>query len=61
MSQTTYLTLNKLADRYGVCRRTIVRWAAHPGMAFPPPVVVHHRRYWSLSEVEIWETQRRAG
>jgi hypothetical protein len=44
--------------RYGVCGKTLTRWAS---IGFPAPAVINHQRHWWLSELETWERSRVAG
>ena len=44
-----------VAKRYGVSVRTLDRWLLHHD--FPRPLVVNHRRYFSVAEIERWEIE----
>lgn len=48
-----YLSDIKLADRYGVDRSTIWRWAGKD--KFPQPFKLNGTTRWKLSDVEEWE------
>jgi predicted DNA-binding transcriptional regulator AlpA len=49
------LPTRKVAQRYGVSVRSIERWEADEKLAFPTPIKIHMRKYWSLNDLEKWE------
>jgi hypothetical protein len=51
----------KVARRYDVCQRTIMRWEVDNRLNFPRPLVINKRKYWALEELEAWERARAAG
>tara|TARA_B100000949_G_C14208937_1_gene419404 strand:+ start:807 stop:995 length:189 start_codon:yes stop_codon:yes gene_type:complete len=54
----TFLCDTDLANRYGVSRNTIWRWA-RDYEGFPKPVKLSPgSTRWKLSEIEQWETAR---
>jgi hypothetical protein len=57
-AQDRRLSTAMVAQRYGVCARTVERWLAHSGLNFPKPDVVHNRRYWWLSGLRDWDRAR---
>jgi hypothetical protein len=48
----------EVAKRYAVRVRTITRWLEQPGMNFPAPEKINHRRYWWLSQLKRWDSDR---
>jgi hypothetical protein len=50
-----------VAERYGVCTRTIDRWGKDPAVGFPPLVVIRKRRYRDLAQLDRWDAARRGG
>jgi hypothetical protein len=52
---------SKVRHRYGVCSRTIARWERNPRLGFPAALVVNHRKYRRLAELQAWERVRAAG
>jgi hypothetical protein len=50
----------KVAARYDVSVRTIVRWEADPAVQFPRPVVINRRKYYYISALIPWERARAA-
>jgi predicted DNA-binding transcriptional regulator AlpA len=50
----------QLARRFNVVPRTIERWLDDPRLAFPAPLRINGRRYWSLAEIESWERRKAA-
>ncbi|MHB8353808.1 MAG: helix-turn-helix transcriptional regulator [Burkholderiales bacterium] len=52
-----YLSDRQLADRFGVSRATIWRWARNSD--FPQPVQLSPScTRWLLSDIEVWESRR---
>jgi hypothetical protein len=52
------LPTGAVAARYGVTTRSIDRWWKDPDLNFPQPIIVNQRKYWSATDLEIWERQR---
>jgi predicted DNA-binding transcriptional regulator AlpA len=56
MNTENYLSSSEVRRRYGgrsgSCLR---RWQRDPSVAFPEPIMIGHRRYWPLSELQRWE------
>jgi DNA-binding transcriptional MerR regulator len=50
------LTSRALAERYGVCSRTLDRWT-ETGI-LPPAMRINKVRYWDEAEIEQRERQR---
>lgn len=42
--------------RFGISRRTLDRWLRDSVLNFPRPLVINHRLYFALGEIEAWET-----
>ena len=53
-----YLTARKVWERYDVTERTLYRWVNAPEVAFPQPIRIGSRRYFSLADLEAWERKR---
>jgi hypothetical protein len=49
------LPTGAVAARYGVTTRSIDRWWKDPDLNFPQPIIVNARKYWALTDLEIWE------
>ena len=47
----------KVAERYGVCRRTLFRWDRNPTLGFPPPVRINNRKYRSVAELDAFDAR----
>lgn len=45
----------KLAERWGVCVKTVERRERDPAFKLPPPIVMNGRKYRWLSEIEAYE------
>src|SRR5215469_12443487 len=52
------LPTGAVAARYGVTTRSVDRWWKNPDLNFPQPIIVNQRKYWALTDLEIWERQR---
>ena len=52
------LPTGNVAARYGVTTRSIDRWWKDPELAFPQPIYINDRKYWSLTDLEEWERER---
>jgi predicted DNA-binding transcriptional regulator AlpA len=57
------LTARQVYERFSVSDMTLWRWLNDPDLDFPRPIVINHRRYFRLPEIEAWERQqaRKAG
>jgi hypothetical protein len=60
MTDERYLTRRAQGERYGVCARTIVRWADDPALGYPEEIDINGRKFRALSKLEAWERQRAA-
>jgi hypothetical protein len=49
------------ARRLGVHPRTLPRWEARPDLKFPRPIIINGRRYYSITELELWQASRKLG
>jgi hypothetical protein len=49
------LPTGAVAARYGVTTRSVDRWWKDPDLNFPQPIIVNERKYWALTDLEIWE------
>jgi hypothetical protein len=58
---TERLPTGAVAQRYGVSTRSVDRWWKDPGLNFPRPIIVRQRKYWAVTDLEIWERGRVAG
>jgi len=53
---TKYVSAAQLAERYGVDRSTIWRWASKKGSQFPRPVRLSDQvTRWRLDEIEQYD------
>ena len=52
------LPTGDVAARYSVTTRSIDRWRKDPDLAFPQPIYINDRKYWSLADLENWERER---
>jgi len=52
------LPTGDVAARYSVTTRSIDRWRKDPDLAFPQPIYINDRKYWSLADLEKWERER---
>jgi len=52
------LSTGAVAARYGVTLRSVDRWWKNPALGFPQPIIVNARKYWALTDLEIWERGR---
>jgi hypothetical protein len=55
----TLLPERAVAEKYGVCVRTIMRWGDDPSLGFPPVVIIRKRRYRDLAALEAWDAAHR--
>ena len=57
MQQSNFIPVDAVAQRYGVSRATVWRWAQHD--KFPKPVKLSPGcTRWKLSDVEAWEAKQ---
>ena len=54
----TRLPTGAVAARYGVTTRSVDRWWKDPDLNFPQPIIINERKYWAVTDLEIWERQR---
>ena len=47
----------RVAERYGVCRRTLYRWDRTPGLGFPAPVTINQRKYRRVDELDAFDAR----
>ena len=52
------LPTGAVAARYGVTTRSVDRWWKDPDLNFPQPIIINQRKYWAVTDLEIWERQR---
>jgi predicted DNA-binding transcriptional regulator AlpA len=57
-SLDAWLPARKVWERFDVCDMTLWRWLNDPDLDFPRPIVINHRRFFKLSEIETWERQQ---
>ena len=55
ISENNRIPMSDAAARYGVCVRTIERWAADPELGFPQPLYIRRRRYIRAGDLQAWE------
>jgi hypothetical protein len=51
----TWLPDRLVAKRYRVSGRTLRRWDLDVSLGFPPPFIIHTRRYREVAALEEWE------
>lgn len=51
-TDTNYMPAKMVRARYSVCGRTLSRWDK---IGFPLPIVINHRRFWRLADLQAWE------
>jgi prophage regulatory protein len=57
MSQVTFLSIEQIAERYGVNKATIWRWGKDP--AFPKSIALSPGcTRWRLADLEAWENAK---
>ena len=49
------LSEKRVAERYDVSTRTLIRWDETPELQFPPPILINRRRYREMAKLEKWE------
>jgi predicted DNA-binding transcriptional regulator AlpA len=54
----TYLPSVQVAARYGICLRTLYRWAESETLELPKPLWINRRRFWRLADLQAWERRR---
>lgn len=58
---TRYISAAQLAERYGVDRSTVWRWAARESSGFPKPVKLSEQcTRWKLEDIERYDAEREA-
>jgi hypothetical protein len=55
---TERLPTGAVAQRYGVSVRCVDRWWKDPDLNFPQPIFIKERKYWAVTDLEIWERGR---
>ncbi len=55
----TYLSAASVCARYGVSAMSLWRWLHDETLGFPHPLRINKRRFWKLTELEMWEASRR--
>lgn len=48
----------KVADQFGITRRTLSRWIIEPALEFPRPVEINKRLYFKQHEIDAWKLSR---
>ena len=48
----------KVADQFGITRRTLSRWIIDPELDFPQAVEINKRLYFKQAEIDAWKLQR---
>jgi predicted DNA-binding transcriptional regulator AlpA len=56
-TMSKYITAKPLAERYGICERTLDRWVE--AGALPPPVKIQGRKYWLADELDRADEARK--
>jgi hypothetical protein len=51
----------KLAEEFGVHRRSLARWIKDPTLGFPRPRVINHRLYFERGAIETSTVIKAAG
>jgi trehalose-6-phosphate synthase len=55
-----YLDARAVRVRYSnISAMTLWRWLHDHTLAFPQPMVIHQRRYWRTSDLDVWDETRR--
>jgi hypothetical protein len=54
----TLIPEGKVAKRYGVCKRTLIRWDEHPEVGFPRPVWINDRKYRDAELLDAFDADR---
>lgn len=58
--QQHFLSSAQLMKRYGISEMTLYRWQKDEKLAFPRPMVVNKRKFFSEDEITAWERERAA-
>jgi predicted DNA-binding transcriptional regulator AlpA len=48
----------KVAEQFGITRRTLTRWLCDERLNFPKPTTLNHRLYFRHCEIETWKLER---
>lgn len=48
----------KVAEQFGVTRRTLGRWIVDAKLDFPRPIELNRRLYFPQAEIERWKSDR---
>jgi hypothetical protein len=48
----------KVAKRYGVCKRTLLRWDEQAELGFPPLVYINDRKYRDSEQLDAFDAAR---
>ena len=48
----------KVAEQFGITRRTLSRWIIDPALLFPRPVEINKRLYFKQHEIDAWKISR---
>ena len=59
--QQTYLPARQVRARYSVSDMSLWRWLRDETLDFPHPIRINGRRFWKLSDLEVWETSQAKG
>jgi hypothetical protein len=54
------LSAGQVVYRFGISPRTFERWLLNRELRFPRPIYILRRRYWNLTEIQIWERHQAA-
>jgi hypothetical protein len=54
-SRPGLLPERKVAERYEVSTRTLIRWDTVKDLGFPPPVFIRRRRYRSIAALDKFD------
>lgn len=59
-SRQAYLSINELAQRYGVVPKTVYRWMQHEKLPFPKPTLggLGGQNRWAVEAVLQWEKRQ---
>jgi predicted DNA-binding transcriptional regulator AlpA len=55
-----WLPIGAVVARYGVCSKTLDRWADSGRLEFPQPLRINRRRFWRLTDLQDWERAQAA-
>ena len=48
----------RVANQFGITRRTLSRWIIDPSLGFPSAVEINKRLYFKQHEIDAWKLQR---